>query len=156
MTRTPSGCCEWRGHAGIVAAPDPAWLLVRGLKTLGVRVPRQSATALELARRLRDHPAVQTRPLPGPRPDPVAARYTDAFGPILSFDVADGDVAAHVERSLALIENATSLGGTATTLEGRFRWEGDRVPAGLLRLSAGLEDPDDLWADLQAALDAAR
>jgi cystathionine gamma-synthase len=143
---------EWRGHTGIVAAPDPAWLLVRGLKTLGVRVPRQSATALELARRLSEHPAVQTVRYPGLGPDPVAARYTDAFGPILSFDVADGDVAARVEQSLQLIENATSLGGTATTLEGRFRWEGDRVPTGLLRLSAGLEAIDDLWADLEQAL----
>ncbi len=144
---------EWRGHAGIVAAPDPAWLLVRGLKTLGVRVPRQSSNALELARRLSEHPAVQTVRYPGLGPDPVAARYTDAFGPILSFDVADADAAAHVERSLALIENATSLGGTATTIEGRFRWEGDRVPPGLLRISAGLEHPDDLWADLRNALD---
>src|SRR6201999_4238951 len=124
------------------------WLLVRGLKTLGVRVPRQSATALELAHRLRDHPAVLHVRYPGLDPDPVAARYTDAFGPILSFDVADADAAAHVEQSLRLIENATSLGGTATTLEGRFRWEGDRVPQGLLRISAGLEAVDDLWADL--------
>jgi cystathionine gamma-synthase len=145
---------EWRGHAGIVAAPDPAWLLIRGLKTLGVRVPRQSATALELARRLTGHPAVQTVRYPGLGPDPVAARYTDAFGPILSFDVADAGAAERVERSLSLIENATSLGGTATTLEGRFRWERERVPPGLLRLSAGLEHPDDLWADLEQALAA--
>jgi cystathionine beta-lyase/cystathionine gamma-synthase len=146
---------EWRGHAGIVAAPDPAWLLVRGLKTLGVRVPRQSATALELARRLSDHHAVLRVRYPGLGPDPVAARYTDAFGPILSFDVADAAAADRVERSLRLIENATSLGGTATTLEGRFRWEGDRVPPGLLRISAGLESVDDLWADLAQALDTA-
>jgi len=145
---------QWRGHAGIVAAPDPAWLLVRGLKTLGVRVPRQSATALELARRLYDQPAVRTVRNPGLGPDPVAARYTDAFGPILSFDVADGPAADRVERSLALIENATSLGGTATTLEGRFRWEGERVPPGLLRISAGLEHSDDLWGDLEQALNA--
>jgi cystathionine beta-lyase/cystathionine gamma-synthase len=146
---------EWRGHAGIVAAPDPAWLLLRGLKTLGLRVPRQSTTALELARRLRDHPAVLRVRYPGLGPDPVAARYTDAFGPILSFDVADAAAADRVERSLRLIENATSLGGTATTLEGRFRWEGDRVPPGLLRVSAGLEAVDDLWTDLAQALDAA-
>jgi cystathionine beta-lyase/cystathionine gamma-synthase len=146
---------EWRGHAGIVAAPDPAWLLVRGLKTLGVRVPRQSATALELALRLGGHPAVGTVRYPGLGPDPIAARYTDAFGPILSFDVADATAVDRVERSLRLIENATSLGGTATTLEGRFRWEGDRVPPGLLRISAGLESVEDLWTDLQQALDAA-
>ncbi|HEX5195462.1 MAG TPA: PLP-dependent aspartate aminotransferase family protein [Solirubrobacteraceae bacterium] len=143
---------QWRGHAGIVAAPDPAWLLVRGLKTLGVRVPRQSANALELARRLSEHPAVRIVRYPGLGPDPVAARYADAFGMLLSFDVADAAAAGQVERSLRLIENATSLGGTATTLEGRFRWEGERVPEGLLRLSAGLEHPDDLWADLEQAL----
>ncbi len=119
-----------------------------------MRVPRQSETALELARRLRDHPAVLRVRYPGLGPDPVAARYTDAFGPILSFDVADAAAAERVERSLALIENATSLGGTATTLEGRYRWEGDRVPPGLLRISAGLEDVEDLWADLEQALDA--
>ena len=146
---------EWRGHAGIVAAPDPAWLLLRGLKTLGVRVPRQSATALALARRLSAHPAVGKVRYPGLGPDPVAARYTEAFGPLLSFDVADAAMAGRVEQALTLIENATSLGGTATTLEGRFRWEGDRVPSGLLRLSVGLEAVEDLWADLAQALETA-
>ena len=57
-----------------------------------------------------------------------------------------------MERALKLIENATSLGGVASTLEARARWEGDRVPPGLLRLSVGLEDVDDLWADLAQAL----
>jgi cystathionine gamma-synthase len=143
----------FRGATGIVAAPDPAWLLLRGLKTLSLRVQRQSATALDLARRLAEHPAVQTVRYPG-LGDPVAARYVSAFGPILSFDVAGADGALSVERGLRLIENATSLGGIASTLEARARWEGDRIPPGLLRLSAGLEDPDDLWADLAQALDA--
>ncbi len=143
----------FRTAAGIVAAPDPAWLLLRGLKTLALRVQRQSATALELARRLSEHPNVERVRYPG-LGDPVAARYISAFGPILSFDVADAARAAAVERSLRLIENATSLGGVATTLEARARWEGERVPAGLLRLSAGLEDVEDLWADLAQALDA--
>jgi cystathionine gamma-synthase len=143
----------FRGVTGIVAAPDPAWLLLRGLKTLGVRVQRQSATALELSRRLQAHPAVQTVRYPG-LGDPVAARYVSAFGPLLSFDVADADQALSVERGLELIENATSLGGVASTLEARARWEGDRVPGGLLRLSAGLEDVEDLWDDLAQALDA--
>jgi cystathionine gamma-synthase len=58
-----------------------------------------------------------------------------------------------VERSLELIENATSLGGVASTLESRARYEGARVPPGLLRLSVGLEDVEDLWADLSRALD---
>jgi cystathionine gamma-synthase len=143
----------FRAASGIVAAPDPAWLLLRGIKTLAVRAERQSAGALELARRLAAHPRVSTVRYPG-LDDPVAARYVQAFGPLLSFDVQDGDHAASVERALRLIENATSLGGVASTLEARARWEGERVPAGLLRLSVGLEDVDDLWADLSQALNA--
>ncbi|HTP21446.1 MAG TPA: PLP-dependent aspartate aminotransferase family protein [Solirubrobacteraceae bacterium] len=142
----------FRTTAGIVAAPDPAWLMLRGMKTLALRVPRQSATALELARRLADHPAVERVRYPG-LGDPIAARYVDKFGPLLSFDVPDGEAAQKVERSLRLIENATSLGGVASTLEARSRWEPERVPPGLLRLSVGLEDPEDLWADLAQALD---
>jgi cystathionine gamma-synthase len=142
----------FRTVSGIVAAPDPAWLMLRGMKTLALRVPRQSATALELARRLETHPNVERVRYPG-LGDPIAARYVDAFGPLLSFDVADADSAARVERSLGLIENATSLGGVGSTLEARERYEGARVPPGLLRLSVGLEDVDDLWADLSRALD---
>lgn len=144
----------FRSASGIVAAPDPAWLLLRGLKTLALRVARQSAGALELARRLEADPRVDTVRYPGLR-DPVAARYVSAFGPLLSFDVADGERAIATERALRLIENATSLGGVASTLEARARWEGARVPAGLLRLSVGLEAVEDLWADLSHALDAA-
>jgi cystathionine beta-lyase/cystathionine gamma-synthase len=150
---TAERLATFRNASGIVAAPDPAWLLLRGLKTLGLRAERQSASALELARRLSSHPAVQRVRYPG-LGDEVAARYVRAFGPLLSFDVADGEQALSVERSLRLIENATSLGGVATTLEARARWEGDRVPAGLLRMSVGLEDVDDLWADLTQALEA--
>jgi cystathionine gamma-synthase len=128
-----------RTRTGIVAAPDPAWLLLRGLKTLELRVRRQTESARKLARRLARHPAVQTVRYPG-------------FGGLLSFDVAGADEARVVETSLRLIVNATSLGGTQTLLESRRRWEGDRVPAGLLRLSVGLEDPDELWADLERAL----
>jgi cystathionine beta-lyase/cystathionine gamma-synthase len=141
----------FRTSSGIVAAPDPAWLLLRGLQTLAVRAERQSTTALELARRLTDHPAVEKVRYPG-LGDPVAARYVSAFGPLLSFDVADGTRAIEVERSLRLIENATSLGGVRSTLECRSRWEGDRVPEGLLRLSVGLEDVEDLWEDLSQAI----
>jgi cystathionine gamma-synthase len=72
------------------------------------------------------------------------------FGGLLSFDVA-GD-AQLVERSTRLIRNATSLGGVVSVLETRYRWEGDRVPTNLVRLSVGLEDVDALWADLEQAL----
>jgi len=142
----------FRTASGIVAAPDPAWLMLRGMKTLPLRVERQSATALELARRLGGHPKVERVRYPG-LGDPIAERYVDRFGPLLSFDVAGAQDAADVERSLRLIENATSLGGVASTLEARARYEGSRVPPGLLRLSVGLEDVDDLWADLAQALD---
>jgi cystathionine gamma-synthase len=126
----------FRGRTGIVAAPDPCWLLLRSLKTLRVRMERITTTAQALAEKLRAHPAVEAVRYPG-------------FGGLMSFDVAD---ARKVETALRVIINATSLGGTESLLESRHRWEGDRVPAGLLRLSVGLEDPDELWADLEQAL----
>jgi cystathionine gamma-synthase len=128
---------ELRGRTGIVAPPDSAWLLLRSLKTLRVRVERQSATAAELAERLRRHDAVETVRYPG-------------FGGMLSFDVR-GEAPA-VEGALGKIVNATSLGGVTSTLESRRRWEGDRVPENLLRLSVGLEAADELWSDLEQAL----
>jgi cystathionine gamma-synthase len=130
---------EFRGRSGIIAAPDPCWLLSRSLKTLRVRMERHTASATEIAERLRAHPVVQVVRYPG-------------FGGLLSFDVADADAAHRVETSLQRIANATSLGGVSSVLESRTRWEGDRVPPGLLRLSVGLEDPDELWADLEQAL----
>jgi len=128
---------QFRGRSGIVAAPDPAWLLLRGLKTLDLRVRRQTETAAELARRLEAHPRVEVVRYPG-------------FGGLLSFDVAAD--ATRVETSTSVITNATSLGGVNSTIETRHRWEGDRVPKNLLRLSVGLEPVEELWADLQQAL----
>src|ERR671925_263883 len=142
-----------RTRTGIVAAPDPAWLLLRGLRTLELRVRRQSASALELARRLAGHPRVERVRYPG-LGDALAARWMDGgFGGLLSFDVA-GDARA-VEEATELIINATSLGGVESPLESRARWEGDRVPPNLLCLSVGLEDVEDLWADLANALERA-
>jgi cystathionine gamma-synthase len=100
-------------------------------------VERQTQTATELASRLEKHEAVETVRYPG-------------FGGMLSFDVR-GD-ARKVETSLRRIANATSLGGVDSVLESRRRWEGDRVPENLIRLSVGLEDVDELWADLEQAL----
>jgi cystathionine gamma-synthase len=134
---------NFRGLTGISPAPDPAWLLLRGLKTLRVRVERQTATARVIAERLRSHPAIAT------------VRYAD-IGGLLSFDVADGEAARRVETGTRLIVNATSLGGVTSVLETRWRWEGGRVPAGLVRLSVGLEDAEELWADLEQALDRIR
>src|SRR3954454_21180845 len=129
----------FRTRTGISPAPDPASLLLRGLKTLDVRVRRQTATAADLAERLRAHPKV------------LEVRYPGISG-LLSFDVADGDAARRVETSTKLIVNATSLGGVTSVMESRHRWEGDRVPTGLLRMSGGLEPPEALWDDLSRAL----
>jgi cystathionine gamma-synthase len=133
---------RFRTVTGIVAAPDPAWLLLRGLKTLELRVARQTATARTIAERLRSDPRVQTVRWPG-------------LGGLISFDVTDNAAALRVETATRLIVNATSLGGVTSVMESRARWEGDRVPPGLLRLSVGLEDPDALWQDLAQALDRA-
>jgi cystathionine gamma-synthase len=129
----------FRTRTGISPAPDAAWLMERGLKTLDVRVRRQTETATVLADRLRSHPAVSVVRYPG-------------FSGLLSFDVADAETARRVETSTRLIANATSLGGVTSVMESRARWEGDRVPPGLLRLSVGMESPEALWADLQQAL----
>jgi cystathionine gamma-synthase len=147
---------DFRGRSGIVAAPDAAWLLLRSLPTLAIRVAAQSASAAELARRLQSHRRVERVRYPG-LGDPVAARYLrDGFGALLSFDVAGGAGAARaVETGTSLVRNATSLGGVHSLLETRFRWEGDRVPANIVRLSVGLEDVDALWDDLAGALDRA-
>jgi cystathionine gamma-synthase len=131
---------EFRTRSGIVAAPDPSALLLRGLATLELRVRRQTESATELARRLEAHPAVKLVRYPG-------------IGGLLSFDVAGAEEARHVETSVGLITNATSLGGVHSLLEARARWEGDRVPPGLLRLSVGIEPLEDLWTDLAQALE---
>jgi cystathionine gamma-synthase len=133
---------EFRTRSGIVAAPDPCYLLLRGLKTLELRVSRQTETAQELAHRLERHAKVQVVRFAG-------------IGGLISFDVADAAGARAVETSLRLITNATSLGGVDSVLEARARWEGDRVPPGLLRLSVGLEPVEALWTDIEQALESA-
>lgn len=146
----------FRMQTGAIASPDAAWLLLRSLKTLELRVRRQSESALALARRLAEHPKVERVRYPGLGPDPLAARYLEGgSGGLLSFDVSDAEAARRVESSTRLIVNSTSLGGVDTTIEGRFRWEGDRLPPGLLRLSVGVENVEALWADLEQALEKA-
>jgi cystathionine gamma-synthase len=126
-----------RGQAGITASPDAAHALHVGLETLEARMRRHTETATVLAARLGAHPVVERVRYPG-------------FSGLVSFDVT-GDPRA-VETATRLIVNATSLGGATSTMESRHRWEGDRIPTGLLRLSVGLEDADALWADLAQAL----
>ena len=137
--KTAARLREFRSRTGPVPGPDTAWLLLRGLATLEVRVARQTETARTIAERLRAHPEVEAVRYPG-------------FGGLLSFDVADADAARRVETGTRLIANMTSLGGVTSRIEARSRWEGERVPPGLLRLSVGLEDAEALWADLEQAL----
>jgi cystathionine gamma-synthase len=131
---------EVRTRTGNIAAPHAAERLLRGLDSLDRRMRRITASATELARRLAAHPAVERVRYPG-------------FSGLISFDVADPRA---VETATRVILNATSLGGVNSTMESRHRWEGDRIPTGLLRLSVGLEDIEELWADLEQALTTAR
>jgi cystathionine gamma-synthase len=128
---------DLRRTLGLSSAPDAAFALLRGLETLETRMRRHTETATELARRLADHPAVERVRYPG-------------FAGLISFDVA-GDPLP-VETGTKLIANKTSLGGVRSSLESRHRWEGDRIPRGLIRLAVGLEDVDELWDDLDQAL----
>jgi cystathionine gamma-synthase len=128
---------EIRTRIGLNAAPDAAAALLHGLETLELRLHRQTETARELAKRLESHPRVTTVRYPG-------------FSGLISFDV-DGDPIP-VETATRVIANQTSLGGVASSLESRHRWEGDRIPRGLIRLSVGLEDVEILWRDLDSAL----
>lgn len=146
-----------RTHIGGALSPDAAWLLGRGLRTLGVRVARQCASALDLANRLESHASVVAVHYPGlpHHPDHAisAIQMSGGFGGLLSFEVADAPAAERVIASLQLIHGATSLGSVESLIERRGRIEpSGRVPDGLLRLSVGIENVEDLWSDLQAAL----
>jgi cystathionine gamma-synthase len=149
-----------RSETGMVLGPDPAWLLLRGLRTLAVRVQRQCETALDLALRLATHPSVTAVSYPGLPEHPgheVAARQMHGgFGCLVAFELPTAEQAEAVERHLQLIHPATSLGSVESLIERRGRIEQPgRVAPGLLRMSVGLEHPDDLWADLEQALAAA-
>ena len=146
---------------GAIAGPFEVWLALRGLRTLALRVERAQATALELARRLAEHPRVAEVRHPGLPDDPGHARASalmDGYGAIIGLRPVGGPAAADaVVDALRLWVPATSLGGVESTLERRRRFttESPTVPEDLLRLSVGIEDVEDLWRDLAAALDAA-
>lgn len=159
----------WRKNLGQVPAPETAWLLARSLQTLTVRVERQSATALRLAGALAQHPKVARVFYPGLRSHPgheLAARQMQGFGAMLSLEVrGDDDAARRVVDGLRLFAIAPSLGGTESlatqpvTTTHHDLDEADRAARGItaqmIRLSVGLEDYEDLLADLDAALAAA-
>src|SRR5207342_2035062 len=123
--------------------PFEAWLALRGLRTLHLRLERAQANAAELARRLADHPAIDEVRYPG-------------LGGMVSIVLPDADRADLLVRATTLWVNATSLGGVESTFERRRRWKSEpaTIPDGLVRCSVGIEDVEDLWADLSQALDS--
>jgi cystathionine gamma-synthase len=143
---------------GAVPGPMETWLALRGLRTLHLRVERACATAAELAARLHGHPAVRRVRHPSLPSDPGHERaraQLRTMGAIVSIELAGGQEAA--ERLCTHTQvwvDATSLGGVESTLERRRRHAGepDVVPEDLVRLSVGIEDVEDLWADLAEAL----
>ena len=151
---------RYQGLAGGVPSPFDCWLVLRSLPTLPLRVRRQSATALELARFLqadRDRVArVHYAGLEDHAGHAIARRQMHGgFGGVLSFEVPGGQAPAlAVAARTRLFKRATSLGGVESLIEHRASIEGPQstTPAGLLRVSVGLEHPDDLRADLDQAL----
>lgn len=161
VTSDPALRTRLKGHRslhGAVPGPFEAWLALRGMRTLAVRVERSAATAGELARRLQQHPAVREVRYPGLPGDPGHARAAaqmDGFGSIVAI-VPAGDVAA-VEAAVDALRvwtPATSLGGVESLIERRRRHheEPPSVPETLLRLSVGIENVEDLWEDLDRVL----
>lgn len=147
-----------RDMAGAVLGPFEAWLLLRGMRTLPLRMERMSQNAQKLAEYLSDHPAVEAVLYPGlpshPGHDLAFAQMTGGFGPLLSFVVKGGAPAALAAVGrLALFHRATSLGGVESLVEHRHTIEPHTgIPEGLLRLSVGIEDAGDLMEDLGQAL----
>ncbi len=147
-----------RKIVGAVASPFNSWLVLRGLRTLACRVERQSSNALAIARFLETHPSVEAVHYPGlpsHAGHAIARRQMSAFGGMLSFRVRGGrDAAVRLASRVKVFVNATSLGGTESLIEHRASSEGpgSPTPPNLLRVSVGLEHPDDLIGDLAQAL----
>jgi cystathionine gamma-synthase len=151
----------WRRDAGAVAGSFEAWLLLRGMRTLFVRVARSCESALQIARHFEDHERVSVL-YPGlashPGHDVAARQMRGGYGGMLSLRHSGGESAALATAArVNVFKRATSLGGVESLIEHRASVEGPStpVPADLLRLSIGLEHTDDLIADLEQALGAA-
>jgi cystathionine gamma-synthase len=153
---------EHRSLHGAIAGPFETWLALRGVRTLALRIERSQATAAVLAERLLAHPGVEAVRYPGLPQDPGHERakaQMDGFGSIVAILVKGGAEAAEtVVEALRLWVPATSLGGVESLIERRRRHanEPQSVPENLLRLSVGIENAEDLWADLAQALEKAQ
>lgn len=138
-----------------------SFLAVRGVRTLALRLQRAQQTAMTIAERLEKHPHVTRVRYPGLPSHPthaIAKRVLKGFGTIISFDVlGDAEMADKVCQNVRLIRHATSLGAVESTMERRAAIQGqEHLPPSLLRLSVGIEDTEDLWDDLNAAIHSAR
>jgi len=151
-----------RRYGGAIAGPFEAWLALRGLRTFSLRMKKAQENAMDLAQRLQKHPAISRVRYPGLATDPFHERaksFMKGFGAVVSFEVK-----ASVEQidlmcnSAKLITNATSLGGVESLWERRRRWktESETIPENLIRFSVGIENADDLWADIQSAMAVAK
>jgi cystathionine gamma-synthase len=145
-----------REVAGAVPGALETFLVLRGLRTLALRLDQGQRNAAELARRLAGHPAVTLVRYPGLPGHPGHARAAaqmSGFGAVLGFEVGTEDAANGVCDLVRVIRPATSLGGVETTIERRAKLPGqEHLPPGFLRLSVGCEHIDDLWQDLASAL----
>ena len=145
---------------GAIPGPMEAWLALRGMRTLSLRLERAQQNAAFLAARLNEHPRVSRVRYPGLPDDPGHARAAaqmSGFGAVLSIELGgDEEGAQRVCESTQLWAHATSLGGVESMLERRRRWpaEPSTIPTDLIRLAVGIEHPDDLWNDLSHALKA--
>jgi cystathionine gamma-lyase len=149
---------QWRKLVGAIPGPMEAWLAHRSLATLDLRTQRQAEGARAVAKALVECGDVVDVRHPGLTGDPAhrtAVRQMRRFGCVVSFTLADREYAERFLGALRLVGQATSFGGVRSTAERRGRWGGDAVPEGFVRLSVGVEDPDDLVADVLSALDAA-
>jgi cystathionine gamma-lyase len=148
---------SWRLHAGAVAGPFEVWLAHRSLATLDVRLQRQCENALAVARAAAAEAGVGAVRYPGLPGDPahaLAARQMRRFGGVLTIDLGDEEAADRFLAALRIVVHATSFGGVHSSAERRARWGGDDVSPGLIRLSAGIEDGDDLVEDVTRAIAA--
>jgi cystathionine gamma-lyase len=148
---------EWRTLVGGILGPMEAWLALRSIGTLPLRLERSCANAQRIAEFLTTRPEVSSVLYPGLPAHPghaIAARQMQHFGAVLSFVLADKAAAEKFFAKAKLVTEATSFGGTCTCAERRARWGGDTVPDGFVRLSAGIEDAEDLIEDIAQALDS--
>ena len=150
--------CGIQYEGGAVPSPFDCWLILRGMRTLPWRMRAHSENAMKVAEFLGRHPKVARVHYPGLRSHPghkIAAGQMSMFGGMLSFEVKDGrEAAMSVAAKTQIFTRATSLGGVESLIEHRASIEGPGTtsPEGLLRLSIGLENADDLIEDLDQAL----